>query len=233
MYNKSAYIKGFCKAAKIYNKNPEELIKFAAESTPAKEVLLGGLPGMIPYVGPGASTIGGLKALLEDVDDEAKPHEGVSKNLIPGVANYRLVKRLKGQAVRQDRKHKGSAVKNLLGEILGPSTSIIGSTLAGSALGAGLNALRGRRASDGAITGALIGSGAGALSSIAGGIIAGIKRRRTAQEQVDHDKELRLSNYLVPGAAVYNRYKRLGRSQGDIDENPKNKKKTRENTHEK
>lgn len=223
MYNKSAYIKGFCKIAKLYNKNPEELIKFAAESTPAKEVLLGAVPGMIPYIGPGASTVGSLKALLEDVDDEAKPHKGVSKNLIPGVANYRLAKRLKGQAIRQDRKHKGNAVNNLLGERIGPFTAILGATLAGGLTGKGIEALTKNTGARYTSKGMLIGAGAGTLSSIIGGIIAGIKRRRTAKEQVEHDKKLRLSNYLVPGVAEYNSYKRLGRSQGDIDENKKKK----------
>lgn len=54
--------------------------------------------------------------------------------------------------------------------------------------------------------------------NLGGSILAALKRRRSKKEQVEHDTGSTLVNYLIPGFASYNGNKRLGRSQGDREE---------------
>jgi hypothetical protein len=61
--------------------------------------------------------------------------------------------------------------------------------------------------------------------NLVGAIAAAIKRRRTKEEQIDSDKKSVLKKYLVPGTAVYDYYKRIGRSQGEREEAKENNKK--------
>ena len=63
--------------------------------------------------------------------------------------------------------------------------------------------------------GSLAGVMAGGLGVPLGGLLALIKRRRTAAEQVAYDSSSHiLKNLLVPGAGSYNMWKRIGRIVG-------------------
>jgi len=63
--------------------------------------------------------------------------------------------------------------------------------------------------------GSLAGATAGGLGTPLGGLLALIKRRRTAAEQVAYDSNSHiLKNLLVPGAGSYNMWKRIGRIVG-------------------
>lgn len=63
--------------------------------------------------------------------------------------------------------------------------------------------------------GSLAGATAGSLGTPLGGLLALIKRRRTAAEQVAYDSSSHiLKNLLVPGAGSYNMWKRIGRLVG-------------------
>lgn len=63
--------------------------------------------------------------------------------------------------------------------------------------------------------GSLAGVAAGSLGTPLGGLLALIKRRRTAAEQVAYDSSSHiLKNLLVPGAGSYNMWKRIGRIVG-------------------
>lgn len=63
--------------------------------------------------------------------------------------------------------------------------------------------------------GVVAGTAAGGLGIPLGGLLALIKRRRTAAEQVAYDSNSHiLKNLLVPGAGSYNMWKRIGRIVG-------------------
>ena len=119
-----------------------------------------------------------------------------------------------------------------MSELFGSGTATISSGLLGALLGGGIGYLS-KKNPEGVRLGALIGGGSGigaaAIADLAAAIAAAIKRRRTADEQVEHDKGnlVTAKNLLVPGYARYNYYKRIGRSQGDRDEPAENKEKSK------
>ena len=148
---------------------------------------------------------------------------------IPGGLQYNLSKRIQNQVKEQEaralkKKLPSCARANAAGELLGGATSTLLPTLLTAGIGAGVGALaaddgyRGSGALVGSIVGTLTGLGITATSGLVGALTAAVTRRRTAEEQMQHDMYPHTSNWIVPGVSSYNYYKRLGRSQGDLEE---------------
>ena len=226
--SKESYIRGFCKAAEAHGVDPQGLAKLAY-STPASEALSSYVPNITQeLILPGSSfvtsNIGYIAGLLADQDNKQK---GNGLNFVPGVSGYRTGNRLKTQVLREleyikkNKQHQGARpVAHAVAEHLGHLTSTLGTTGVGALLGSLLSKDRGI----GASIGANIGAGASAIANLGAAIAAGVKKRRTKEEQVESDKDSLLWKYLVPGSATYGLFKRIGRSQGERDEDPKNKK---------
>lgn len=226
----AAYIDGFSKAAETAGVSPVALAEFSkrAGSTPLGE-WAAGIPGNMllgdaaPVVGLGAYIAG----LVSDPDNRQKK---LGVNFIPGVSSYSAGNRIKTQVSREledIRKSKGdedaSPVAHAVAEHVGSGTSIAASGLVGALAGA----LASRRRKDRgkwALRGALAGTGVGTLAHLGAILAAGANRRRTKKEQIESDKSSTIPKYLVPGLAEYGYAKRLGRSQGERDEDPKNGK---------
>ena len=162
---------------------------------------------------PSAAYIAGL------LSKEDNSQKSIGPAFIPGVSSYRLGNRIKTQVKRElrqieeDEKNKGARpVAHAVAEHLGAGTSMLAPILAGVGIGGAVDG------KDGALIGGATGAAAASVATLAGAIAAAIKRRRTAKEQIESDKGSVLAKYLVPGTAVYGKYKRLGRSQGERDE---------------
>ena len=136
------------------------------------------------------------------------------------------------EAIKKSKKDGDSRpMRHAISEHLGQGTSALAAMLLGGTTGALVGVPKSIGSDDPVsdrILGGLLGVAAGGFSSlgldIIGKISAAIRRRRTAKEQIEHDKKSVILNYLVPGFATYNHHKRLGRSQGDIEENDVNHK---------
>lgn len=173
--------------------------------------LLGAVPGGAMV--PSAAYIAGL------LSKEDNSQKSIGPAFIPGVSSYRLGNRIKTQVKRElrqieeDEKNKGARpVAHAVAEHLGAGTSMLAPILAGAGIGGAVDG------KNGALIGGATGAAAASVATLAGAIAAAIKRRRTAKEQIEADKGSVLAKYLIPGAAAYGQYKRLGRSQGERDE---------------
>lgn len=201
------------------------------ESTPLTEGLMGVVPSAaLSSVGLGGldrlaslgGTIAGYSSPLTDTPPAVA--------LAPGGRGYLWAQRMKKQIQNQGERAakrglKDRATSNLVSEHLGG----ISSTFLPMALGALTGGIAGSRyagkdtdrtqsALRGSIFGALAGLGISVSGRAVGAIAAAIKRRRTAEEQMQHDTTHSAYNWFIPGASTYNYYKRLGRSQGDLEE---------------
>lgn len=158
-------------------------------------------------------------------------HDGSrdSASYLPGGLSYNFSKRIQNQVKEQEaralkKKLQSRARANAAGEILGGVSSTILPTLLATGIGASIGASsagdgnRGSGALAGSVAGALTGLGITATAGLVGAITAAVSRRRTAEEQMQHDTSHHVSNWIVPGVSAYNYYKRLGRSQGDLEE---------------
>lgn len=197
-------------------------------STPASE-FAAGLPGSIlTNLVPGGQaldTTAYLAGLLGDEDNRQRSL-GIA-SFMPGVSAFKRGNRIKTQVNRELRdiasndKYKGARpVAHAVAEHLGPGTSVLASGGLGAVLGSMLSKDKGR----GATVGGALGVGAAGLGHLAAMIAAAAKRRRTKEEQIEADKGSLLAKYLVPGKAAYGNLKRLGRSQGERDEDSENGK---------
>lgn len=206
----------------------EKMAQDGAGSTPVQEYLAG-IPSnfLLSPLSPYISTAGTISGLVATPNSASK---SITTAFFPGVSNFREANRLKTQALREEieaEKIKSNAkpVRHLVSEYLGPTTSLL--------TGAGLGALAGMgmvmRGSSGlsmdgvaarkaALTGAGAGVATAVVANLIGAITAAIKRRRTAKEQMLNDEDDVLPNYFFPGLAIYDYYKRLGRSQGDRED---------------
>ena len=226
---KEAYARGFAKAAMDRGCDPVGLAKMAG--TPLEEGLLSipgnaymGLHPALAPVAPVLNTATYLGGLLSP----EKAVSSTSMNLVPGVTGFNWGNRIKSQVKRElkdiakDKGHEGAKpVAHAVAEHLGQITSIAGT----AGLGALLGALAGKTdRTRGAIAGGLAGLGAGTGMQLIGALAAAIRRRRTKEEQIESDKGSVLKKYLIPGTAVYDYYKRVGRSQGDMEESAKSRK---------
>ena len=226
--SKESYIRGFCKAAEAHGVNRQELAKLAY-STPVSEALSSLVPDIaqeliIPRSSVVTNSIGYISGLIADQDNKQK---GNWLNFVPGVSGYRKGNRIKTQVLREleyikkNKQHQGARpVAHAVAEHLGYLASTIGTAGVGALIGSLLSKRRGI----GAIIGAGIGAQASAIANLGAAIAAGVKKRRTKEEQAESDKDSLLWKYLVPGSATYGLFKRIGRSQGERDEDTKNKK---------
>lgn len=175
---------------------------------------------------PGGAIVPSLAHIAGLLGDENNSAGGRYKALLPLVGGYRLGNRIKTQVKRELRdiekspRNKGARpVAHAVSEYLGGVSSNIGALALGALIGAAVN--KKDRQFGGAV-GSLIGSGVGLTSTLFGSIMAAIKRRRTKEEQIESDKRSVLPKYIIPGLAEYDRYKRLGRSQGEIEDDRDN-----------
>lgn len=121
--------------------------------------------------------------------------------------------------VLSNEKNKGADPKShAAAENIGIATSFAASNLAGRALGALAGKLMNKDVNASSSAGGSIGLGAAALSNIIGAIAAGIKRRRTKEEQIKHDKGSTAWSLFVPGVSTYNALKRMGRASDENEE---------------
>lgn len=219
-------------AAPVKTENKDNGIQIAKKgesidikrTNPTTEYASSYLHGLNPF-GIVANVSGFIKALKDP------PHENAGKNggdnIMPSVGIYRTVSRLKSHAYRQDEKHHGKAKDNYLAELLGSFTSGATPTIAGAALGAYMTKDKlmdsGLQTKD-RLMGMAKGVGAGLAVATGANLIAllasAITKRRTENEQVEHDKRWHWEDWLIPGTGMYNKGKRLGRSEGDYEEHP-------------
>lgn len=176
---------------------------------------------LLPGVGSTVGLGGHLYGLL---DDQADDPESDLPSIIPGVGGYRVGRRMRttSDEFDKDREEKGLGRK-LWSEYLGPSTSMLASALAGAGIGAGIGASRevgGDRtrlsnALSGAAVGGAVGGGISGLGSLLGlaGAAATPTRTKDEQREYETDRWGSLRNYLIPGSALYNSFKRLGYSR--------------------
>ena len=122
--------------------------------------------------------------------------------------------KVKHQLLRQRVLHGVDGSRHLTSENWGGVTSSLLAALAGAGVGAAVNS------SDrvgGAVGGGALGGMAGLTALVVARMLAAIRRRRTEREQVSHDARSVIPDYVVPGVADYNYFKRLGRANGDFD----------------
>lgn len=182
------------------------------------------LQGLNP-IGWVSNASGFVKALIDPPSNNAA--KSGRDNLMPSVGAYRMVNRAKSQAYAQDAKYHGQARKNYLSELLGTFTSGATPTIAGAAIGAyltrdrlGDSSLSTKERLMGVLKGTGVGVGVATVSNLLGLLGSTITKRRTEKEQVEHDRRLHLEDWVVPGIGMYNKGKRLGRSEGDFEEHP-------------
>ena len=237
--HEAAYIDGFSKTAESRGVDPAALARFYkeagsvldAKATPFRE-FAAGIPGDMllgdaaPVIGLGAYIAG----LANNPDNSQKK---LGLNFIPGVSQYSTGNRIRTQVSRElddIKKNKGDAdaspIAHAVAEHVGSGTSIATAGLVGALAGA-IASKKKKDRGKWALRGGLIGSGAGTLAHLGALLAAGINRRRTKREQIDADKSSTVPKYLVPGLAAYDYRKRLGRSQGERDEDPKNNNKAK------
>jgi len=206
-------------------------------TTPAQEYAAQYLQGLNPL--GIASNISGIIKAIKD-----PPQENAAKdskdNLMPSVGAYRMVSRIKSHAYEQDRKHNGHAKHNYLSELLGSFTSGATPTIIGGLAGAYLTRdkllngnldLKDRLMGTG--KGAALGIVAATAANLLGMLGSAITKRRTEKEQIEHDARRRIEEWVIPGLAMYNKGKRLGRSEGDYEEHPEKHEKIKKELAEK
>lgn len=150
-----------------------------------------------------------------------------STSLLPIVGSYRLGRRIgrTSDDFKRDRESAGRPSK-MWGEVLGPSTSMLTAGLLGAGIGAGTGALgpggeelsRGQRALLGALAGGTTGMTLGGLANFLAPGAAAVTDTRDEDAQRRYETGSGVSNWLVPGAARYNLFKRLGYSRAYDDE---------------
>ena len=201
--------------------------------------MLGGIPsqmvlgttGIGSAVGSATAAGGLLHGALSDMptaEDIKNINKDWGMSFIPGVGASRMLRRMRYNA-RKAKHGEG----NIAGEILpGYLTSTVAGAAGGGLIGAGLGGWLGGK--EGAALGGGVGLAAGSLVSaaiapLAASIAAAITRRRTQQEQLAHDNELNVSNWLIPGVSFYNYWKRIGRLREEQDGAPTEEQVKREN----
>ena len=206
-------------------------------TTPAQEYAVQYLHGLNPF--GIAANISGIVKAIKDPPQENAAKDG-KDNLMPSVGSYRMVSRIKSQAYAQDAKYNGHAKDNYLSELLGGFTSGATPTILGGAIGAYLT--RDRLMNGdlpwkdrllGLGKGVGIGVAVATASNLLGMLGSAITKRRTEQEQVKYDSRRHWEDWIIPGPAMYNKGKRLGRSEGDYEEHPEKHDKIKKDLSEK
>ena len=159
------------------------------------------LTGAVPYVSPYANRIGRIHGYITDDTNVPNDYLGFA----PGVGESRIRRRQ-----RRVRKDLVPEERWQSGRIFSDEVATMTPILMLSAIGGGIGADSG--AQDGARKGALIGSGVGIATGAVAALMAAITKRRTRAEQTESEKSPGILNHLIPGRAIYNKYKRLGYS---------------------
>jgi hypothetical protein len=225
----AAYLEGFIKRCAELNLDPEPMLEtlgvdvagLKQAADPVQEGLatglsplrlwLGAVPGVgrLQAIGEGA---GGLTGLLQEGPDAEEKQRLADRpaalSLLPGVGTYNMARRAKGVADQSAELGGEHPYANMWTEELAPISQILAGLGGGAAVG---GAVRGR---EGVLPGMAIGAGAASLPVLIGAIAAGIRKRRTEQEQADTETGGRVAlKALVPGVGTYDRFKRLGVSR--------------------
>lgn len=138
----------------------------------------------------------------------------------------RLGMRMEKFAATPGARHRTA---NIIAEYLSPYTSTAVGAGFGGLIGAGLEYAHGGAKPDimrGARRGAQVAGGLSAVrSAIHAPIAAAIRRRRTREEQAEHDDSVAnaIVSMLVPGEGTYNTFKRFG-SNRDPDDHSRDRK---------
>lgn len=192
---------------------------------PSQALAHSGIP-VVSQLGALANMGGAIGGLISDPEKEKNPKTDVL-SLVPGVGNYRLSQR--SRRVMDESNRRGArGTANLVAEAVGPVTSSIIGAGTGGVLGGALGSLkRDAFGRTGVVPGAAVGAIAGGvLPVLIGSIAAGIRRKRTLDEQAAADTKGRaVAKYLVPGLAQYDSFKRLGASSHLDDKSKKTDKK--------
>ena len=138
-----------------------------------------------------------------------------------------LLGRVKAAEARTEKRALDNVGSELGGTIAAPLVGGVGGAGLGALVGAALAAAKGkpigRGAGHGAAAGLVLGVPAAHVANI-GGILAGvIRKRRTKQEQQEHDSKSHWGN-LIPGVGSYNYTKRMGRVLSGVGEPDEQKK---------
>jgi hypothetical protein len=208
--------------------------KAKAGTSPLSDVGMSIPGGIVAGLIPGgsilaniASTAGGITGLVDNTDEAEvkKLNQEGNKwlSMLPGVAPYRNMKRRKELASRLGG---GEGYEKPISEQLGSITSGILPLLLTTAGGAAIGHATGSEggALKGTMIGAATGLGATTLAKLVSVIAAGIKARRTEDQQKQYEQGSVLANYLLPGAAEYNALKSFGYSQGEATKHRENAK---------
>lgn len=167
--------------------------------------------GHIPLLGsfltlPGVAT--GLLSGAYTPEEQIGAAGAGLTNLIPSVGSHRMMRRLLTASQETQAPAESSG---LASEVVGPITSSLLAAGLGAALG-GLTS-RSRRKGEAMMTGAGIGSTAGAAANLLGLLASALTKRRSREEMEKYDRSPQLLNWLVPGMGTYNLAKRLGYSK--------------------
>lgn len=119
------------------------------------------------------------------------------------------------QAARRPLKQSQEVYKNTgnqASQILGPFTSGILPVAASAALGGALAGTKGAKA------GFYTGAGLVGATQVIAQLVASLRGGRTSRQQLEHDSSRgsALINYLVPGAALYNKTMRQKTDKRDM-----------------
>ena len=121
-------------------------------------------------------------------------------------------------AISDDRYKDSDPKEHALSEALGIGASIWAAKANGGVIGGLISKLRGKDFGSGARIGSKIGTGVGMVATLAGAIYAAMTKRRTREEQLEHDRGSLLSSLLMPGVGIYNSFKRQGRAFANDEE---------------
>lgn len=133
------------------------------------------------------------------------------------------VKRMRAATRRAvlEKKALDNVGSEIAGGMLTPAISTVGGSAIGALAGGVLARALKRDVAYGAGSGAGLGAAVGLAAApvaTAGGVLAGIlRRRRTKQEQQEHDSKSHWENF-IPGVAAYNYTKRKGRVLAGVGE---------------
>ena len=182
------------------------------------------VPGPLKHAINTANTLGGIGGLLEADQPRLKKaidraNDSPVASIIPGVGDYRTSQKMLYNALKNN---KEKAVTNVIGEKFGRITGdlplgVLGG-IAGLAIG-GANIDPNADPKEKLLRAGLYAGTGTALGytvpKVVAALAALITRRRNAAEQKAHDQSSNISNWLLPGVAQYNKYKRIGRIRGE------------------
>ena len=216
--NRQAFLSGYLvkTAGKVWDQAAPMITGSIAGLNPVTAVA----NGLAQGVGAGVGLL--KKAPMDAPADEKDTAGDMSKALIPGVGGHRIGKRMRETIDVSDRENgdKSKAVRNVVGELAGPS---LVSPLTLGALGMGAGGLHAGLA--GAvptspmmtrelIVGGLLGAGAGFGIQGLASLLALARKTRSVEDQLEHDRSSHLvSDMLVPGKGIYDQWKRYGASE--------------------